>query len=63
MRAPFREIKIADYARRRDPRAGLGRGVRPSPISTDRKAGDSLPPVAPNHRSSGATEDGLLLFS
>ena len=34
MRAPFREKKIADYARRRDPRAGLGRGVRPSPIST-----------------------------
>ena len=34
MRASFREIKIADYARRSDPRAGLGRGVRPSPIST-----------------------------
>ena len=36
MRASFREKKIADYARRRDPRAGLGRGVRPSPISTGR---------------------------
>jgi len=35
VRASFREIKIADYARRRDPRASLGRGVRPSPISTD----------------------------
>jgi hypothetical protein len=36
VRVSFREIKIADYARRRDPRASLGRGVRPSPISTER---------------------------
>jgi hypothetical protein len=35
VRASFRETKNADYARRRDPRAGLGRGVRPSPISTE----------------------------
>jgi len=31
--------KNADYARRRDPRASLGRGVRPSPISQSEEAG------------------------
>ena len=41
MRASFREIKIADYARRRDPRASLGRGVRPSPISTEAGRGSA----------------------
>src|SRR3989442_1091293 len=49
--------KFADYARRRDPRAGLGRGVRPSPISTERGGRRREPQLTPaGRRCSGRRE-------
>src|SRR5438132_13840272 len=62
VRDRVREKEIAEHARRRDPRAGLGRGVRPSPISTgtrERSAASCGAPLSSSHLGSYAMKDAL----